>query len=92
MIEEQIPPFDGEYRVNGEDDGDEMCLESAKHTLHNIAVVHVRWHLLMFAIPFLGKVGDVRGAGFIVKNLKFDCDAVCLEAFHDVAVHGRRKI
>jgi hypothetical protein len=86
LIEKQIPTFDGELWVHSKDNSDEVSLECADHVLGNVAAVHVRWKFLVLTLPFVGDVGNVRSAGFIVKYLEFYCDATFPEALHNVVV------
>lgn len=46
-----------------------MCLESADHAFSNVASMHIHWDYLVLAFPFVGDVGDVRGAAFVVKYI-----------------------
>ena len=86
MIEEHIPTFDRELWVPSKDNADEVSLECADHALGDVAAVHVRWNFLVLTLPFVGDVGNVSGAGFIVEYLEFYCDATFPEALHDVVV------
>ncbi len=86
MIEEQIPTCEREERIDAKDDAKEVCFEGANHALGDVAAVHVRWHFLVLAVPIVGEVRNVGGAGFIVQDLQLHCDTACLEALHDVVV------
>ena len=86
LQDELIPMSDGELWVHSEDSADEVSLECADHALGDVAAVHVWWHFLVLAFPFVSDVGDVHGACFIIEYLEFDSDAMRPEALHDVVV------
>ena len=77
---------DGELRIYPGENADEVGLESADHALGDVAVMHVRWHLLVLAFPFDSDVGNVRGTCFVVKDLEVDGDALRSETLHDLVV------
>ena len=60
-----------------------MCFEGADHALGDVALVHIRCYLLVFAFTFGGDAVDVGGTGFIIKDVEVEGEAACLHAFHD---------
>ena len=63
-----------------------MCFEGADHALGNVAFVHIRRYLLVFAFPLAGDAVDVGGTGLIIQDVEVDREAACLHAFHDGVV------
>ena len=56
------------------------------HALGNVALVHIRWYLLVFAFPLVSDAVDVGGTGFIIKDVEVDGESACLHEFHDGVV------
>ena len=56
------------------------------HAFGNVALVHIRWYLLVFACPLVSDAVDVGGNGFIIKDVEVDRESACLHAFHDGVV------
>ena len=77
---------DGELRVYPGKNADEVGLESADHALGDVAAVHIRWHLLVFAFPFDSDVGSVRGTSVVVEDLEVNGAALRSETLHDLVV------
>ena len=63
-----------------------MGIECTDGMLCLVAAMHIRWDLLVLAVPFVGDAVNVHGAGFVVKYLCVDRDTPCLEPFHDDVV------
>ena len=65
-----------------------MCFEGAYHALGNVALVHIRWYLLVFAFPLVSDAVNVCSTSFIIKDVEVDGESACLHAFHDGVVRG----
>ena len=65
-----------------------MCFEGAYHALGNVALVHIRWYLLVFAFPLVSDAVNVGGTGFIIKDMEVDGESACLHALHDGLIRG----
>ena len=65
-----------------------MGFEGPDGMFRLVEAMHIRWNLLVLAVPFVGDAVDVCGAGFVVEYLRVNHDIPCLKPFHDDVVGG----
>ena len=87
-MEEEIPACYWELWIDAGEHAKKVCFEGTDHALSNVALVHSRRYLLVFAFSFVGDAVDVGGTGLIIQDVEVEREATCLHAFHDGIVRG----